>query len=74
MSTSSPEPTSESASEYPPTGHPRTPSPPTSGKATTSHSTLPERIEARRRDPEFQKRLKQNLNRHKEVLDRLADS
>lgn len=39
----------------------------------TSRSTLLERVEELRRDPEFQERLNHNLNRHKEILDRPAD-
>ena len=73
MSTSFSESKDGEADEHPATAPPQTPSLPTPGNATTSHSTLPERIEARRRDPEFLKRLKQNLDRHKVILDRLAD-
>lgn len=34
---------------------------------------LAEHVEQRRRDPEFQTMLKSNLQRHKELLDLLAD-
>lgn len=73
MSTSSCEPRNGSAVEHSEAGKLKGPAPNPLEATTSSHSTLPERIEARRRDPEFQKRLKQNLDRHKEVLDRLAD-
>lgn len=35
---------------------------------------LTEHIERRRRDPEFQERLKRNIERHEKLLNRLADS
>ena len=65
MSTSSSEPTGKAGSEQPGRDHLQPPA--------TPRSTLSERIEARRRDPEFQKRLKQNLKRHAKLLGRLAD-
>lgn len=61
------------ASERPDRSHPQCPAPSLPG-STTSPSTLSERIEARRRDLEFQMRLKQNLERHQKVLELLADS
>lgn len=60
------------ASEHPDRSHPQCPAPSLPG-STTSPSTLSERIEARRRDPEFQKRLKQNLKRHQRLLNKLAE-
>ena len=35
---------------------------------------LAEHVERRRRDPEFQARLKRNLQRHRELLAMLADA
>ncbi|MCY4517829.1 MAG: ribbon-helix-helix protein, CopG family [Acidimicrobiaceae bacterium] len=35
---------------------------------------LTEHVERRRRDPEFQARLRRNLERHQELLNMLADS
>ena len=73
MSTSSSEPTGKPGSEQAGKGHPRPPATGSSRTTTTSGSNLTERIEARHRDPEFQRRLKQNLKRHEKLLDRLAD-
>ncbi len=73
MSTPSSEPTGNAASEQPDRGHPQSPAPESPLTTATPPSALTERIEARRRDPEFQKRLKKNLERHKKVLDLLAD-
>ena len=74
MSTSSSEPTGKAGSEQPGRGHPQPPATGSSLTTTTPCSTFSERVEARRRDPEFQKRLKQNLERHQKVLELLADS
>ena len=74
MSTSSSEPTGKAGGEQPERGHLQLPATGSARTTTTSHSTLSERIEARRRDPEFQERLKQNLKCHEKLLDRLADS
>ena len=74
MSTSSSEPIGRAGGEQPGRGHPQPPATGSSRTTTTPPTTLSERIEARRHDPEFQKRLKQNLERHKKLLDRLADS
>ena len=73
MSISSPEPTGKPSSEHPGWGHPQPPATGSSRTTTTRPSALSERIEARRRDPEFQKRLKQNLKRHQKVLELLSD-
>ena len=35
---------------------------------------LAEHVERRRRDPQFQERLRRNLDRHRELLNKLADS
>lgn len=69
---SSSEPTGNPANEQPRSGHSQSLTPSQLG-STAPPTTLSERIEARRRDPEFQKRLKQNLKRHQKLLDRLAD-
>ncbi|MCY3963109.1 MAG: hypothetical protein OXG34_15825 [bacterium] len=61
------------ASEHSDAGQFKAPVPSPPETTSTSRPTLLERIEERRRDPEFQERLKRNLNRHKEILDRLAD-
>jgi len=73
MSTSSCEPGGGVASEHSDAGQFEAPVPSPPETTQTSRSTLLERVEERRRDPEFKERLKQNLKRHKEVLDRLAD-
>ena len=73
MSTSSSEPAGREASEQPGGGHPQPHATGSARTTTTPPTTLSERIEARRRDPEFQMRLKQNLKRHDKLLDRLAD-
>lgn len=73
MSTSSCEPTSGAASEHSDAGQFKASVPGPPETTRTSRSTLSERVEERRRDPEFQERLKHNLKLHKEVLDRLAD-
>lgn len=73
MSTSSCEPRGGAVSRRSDAGQAKGPVPSPPETTTTSRSTLTERVEERRRDPEFQERLNQNLKRHKEVLDRLAD-
>ena len=73
MSTSFCEPRKGSASKRSEVGKREDPVPRPPETTPTSRSTLLERVEERRRDPEFQERLKQNLKRHKEILDRLAD-
>lgn len=74
MSTSSCEPGGGAASEHSDPGQFKAAVPSALEATPTSRSTLLERVEERRRDPEFQERLNRNLKRHKEVLDRLADS
>lgn len=73
MSTSSCEAPKGPTSEHSEEGKLKGPVPSPPETFPTSRSTLLERVEERRRDPEFQERLKRNLNRHKEILDRLAD-
>lgn len=74
MSASSCDPRSRPDCKRSYAGHSQSPVPAPSGTSTTSPSALVERIEARRLDPEFQKRLKQNLERHQKVLELLAYS
>jgi len=39
-----------------------------------TYEAIAERVERRRRDPEFQAVLKHNIRRHQELLEMLADS
>lgn len=73
MSTSSCEPGGGAASENSDAGQFKAAVPSALETTPTSRSTLLELVETRRRDPEFQERLKRNLRHHKEILDRLAD-
>ena len=61
------------ASEHQDKGHPQPPATGSSRTTTRPRFALSERTEARRRDPEFQKRLKQNLERHQKFLEKLVD-
>lgn len=62
------------ANEHSDKGRPQCPAPNSPTTSTTFPSTLAGRIERRRRDPEFQARLKRNIERHEKLLNRLADS
>ena len=73
MSTSSCEAPKGPTSEHSEEGKLKGPVPSPPETPSTSRPTLLERVEERRRDPEFQERLKRNLRHHKEILDRLAD-